>query len=81
MDDLQAAWDELHAALPPGWVAGRPWYREDLRTWEQYAYRPTERAIAGKRRDEWTATAASEAACVRELARCVLELRDARWPR
>jgi hypothetical protein len=53
--DFEAAWDELHATLPPGWVAGRPFYRDDMRMWEQYAYRLTERAVTGKWRDEWAA--------------------------
>ena len=69
MDAREAAWDELRAALPPGWVAGQPSYREDLRTWEQHAYRPAERALNGARRDEWTAVGQTEIQCPRELAR------------
>jgi len=38
--DLEAAWNEVHDAKPPGWYVGRPSYRDDLRVWEQYAYMP-----------------------------------------
>ena len=74
VDDLEAARDDLHAALPPGWVAGRPFYRDDLRTLEQYAYDPREsRRGLGHRTREWTAVGEIETDCVRELARCLWE--------
>ena len=80
MDDLEAAWDELHDVVPPGWVVGRPMLRDELHVWEQYAYRPTEKHDAGKRKDEWLATATTEAGCVAEMARCLREIREGRWP-
>ena len=78
--EIEEAWDSLHDALPPGWRAGRPSYREDLKTWEQYAYDTRERPEAGKRSREWTAVGSSEAECVREMARCLGEIGAGRWP-
>jgi len=78
--DLEAAWDQLHATLPPGWVVGRPMYHDERRTWEQYAYDPAERPKVGKRSREWTAIAPAEVECVLEMARCLVELRAGRWP-
>ena len=54
--------------------------REDAHVWEQYAYRPSEGADAGKRMDEWLATAPTEAGCIAEMARCLREIREGRWP-
>ena len=34
VDDLEAAWDELHDVVPPGWVVGRPMLRDELHVWE-----------------------------------------------
>jgi hypothetical protein len=31
--DLEAAWDDLHDAKPPGWFVGRPSYDEGRREW------------------------------------------------
>ena len=81
VDDLEAAWDELHDVVPAGWVVGRPMLREELHVWEQYAYRPKEKHDAGKRKDEWLATAPTEAGCVAEMARCLREICEGRWPR
>jgi hypothetical protein len=44
--------------------------------WEQYAYRPKEKYDAGKRKDEWLVSATTEAECVREMARCLREIRE-----
>jgi len=46
--DLAAAWDELHAATPPGWFVGRPGQRHGGQ-WEQYAFDTTEKAHIGRR--------------------------------
>ena len=79
--DLVAAWDELHAANTMGWQVGRPYLHDEHSTWEQYAFDPTERPKVGKRSREWTAVRPTEAACVREMARCLVELSEGRWPR
>jgi len=81
MSDLEAAWDEVHAALPKGWVVGRPSFHDERDSWEQYAYDPSEQPKAGKRSREWIAIGPTEVACVREMARCLCELGEGRWPR
>ena len=78
--DLEAAWDDLHDATPPGWFVGRPFYHERHRVWEQYAYDPSERAEVGVRSREWTAAVASELEVLRELARCLRVIREGRVP-
>jgi len=45
--DIQEAWSDLHDAKPPGWFVGRPSYDEGRQVWEQYAFDPAERAVAG----------------------------------
>ena len=69
VDGVEAAWNELPEALSPGWIACRPWFHDEARVWEQYAFRSGERPRAGKRHDESTATGATEAECVREMSR------------
>lgn len=78
--DLEDAWDQLHAALPPGWVVGRPSYHDERREWVMYGYDPRERPKVGKRSREWTAIASTEVGVVIEMARCLVELREGRWP-
>jgi hypothetical protein len=78
--DLDAAWDDLHDAKPPGWFVGRPFYHERDRAWEQYAFDPSERAVVGVRSREWTAVAPTEAEVIRELARCLRLIREGRVP-
>jgi len=79
--DLEAAWSELHDAMPSGWFVGRSNFRHDLDTCEQYAFDAAEKAVNGKRSREWTAVAPTEVALVREMARCLRELAAGRWPR
>lgn len=80
--DLVAAWDEVHAANEKlHWQVGRPYLHDELDTWEQYAFDPTERPKVGKRSREWTAIGPTEAACVKEMAYCLRELAAGRWPR
>jgi|AntDryMetagUQ889_1029465.scaffolds.fasta_scaffold47606_1 hypothetical protein len=52
MDDREAAWDELHAAKPPGWWVGRPSHHTERNEWVMYAFDPSERAVVGIRRRE-----------------------------
>lgn len=66
---LAAAWDELRAALPPGWIANRPSHHHEDRSWHLYAYDPSERPKVGRRSREATAVGETEAACVRAMAR------------
>ena len=44
---------------------------DDLGACEQFAYPPAERHNAGRRKDEWLATASTEAECVVEMERCL----------
>lgn len=46
-----------------------------------YSFDPSERAVMGKRSREWTAVAQTEAAVVREMARCLREIAEGREPR
>jgi hypothetical protein len=79
--DIEAAWDDLHDARPPGWYVGRPFYRDELRQWEQYAYIPAEsRRGVGHRAHEWTAVAATELEVIREMARCLQLIREGGVP-
>ena len=55
VDDLEAAWDELHAVNASlGWYVGMPAYYERRDEWQLYAFDPTERPKVGKRSREWT---------------------------
>jgi hypothetical protein len=78
---LDAAWRQLHAATPPGWVVGRPHFHDELDRWEQHAYDGSEVPHDGKRSREWTAVSPTEVEVVREMARCLRELGEGRWPR
>ena len=78
MSERERAWDELHAATPPGWWVGSPSYHDERDEWLLYAFDPSERAVTGLRTREWTVVAATEERVVRELARC---LREGRVPR
>jgi hypothetical protein len=52
MTDLVAAWAELDAANTMGWNVRRPSLHDDVRGaehWEQWAYDPLEKPVAGKR--------------------------------
>ena len=81
MSELEAAWDEVHAATPPGWQVGRPYLHDERRCWEQYAFLPSGRARGGRPKKDWIAVGDTEVACVREMARCLRELGADRWPR
>jgi len=45
------------------------------------AFDPSERAVVGVRQREWTAVAPTEEALVLEIARCLREIGDGRWPK
>ncbi len=81
LTDLEAAWNAVHDATPAGWHVGRPSYHNERDEWLMYAFDPSERAKVGIRSREWTARAESEEAVVREMARCLAELREGRPPR
>jgi hypothetical protein len=81
MTDLEAAWDELIAAIPSTWTVGRPsWHIEDRR-WALYAWDTTERVKVGKRSREWTAVGPTEVEVVQEMARCLREISEGRVPK
>lgn len=79
--DLDLAWARLHAATPPGWVVGHPYFHDELDRWEQHTYDATEVPVEGKRSREWTAVSPTEVGVVLEMARCLHELGEGRWPR
>lgn len=73
MTELEAAWDEVHGALPAGWVVGRPGLHHESGRWHLYAHDARERPRVGRRSREVLAAGDTEAACVRELARRLRE--------
>jgi hypothetical protein len=85
MTDLEAAWSELDTANATlGWSVGRPSLHDGLRGdmhWEQWAYDLREGPKFGKRSREWSAVGPTEVECVREMARCLREIREGRYPR
>ena len=81
MPDLEAAWSALHDATPKGWYVSRPSYYDKRRQWHQFAFDPSERANVGLRSREWTAVAQSKEAGVREMARCLREIKEGRAPK
>ena len=78
--ELEEVWDALHGAKPDGWFVGQPTYVEHRRAWEQYAFDTRERAKAGHRSREWTAVGQSELEVVREMVRCLRDIREGRVP-
>jgi hypothetical protein len=71
MDDLEAAWIDVHDVnLSMHWNVGRP-SREPRRqpVWQQFAFDPLETPKGGRRLRAVTATGDSELECVREMAR------------
>jgi len=81
MTDLEDAWSAVHDATPAGWHVGRPSEHPERREWLMYAFDPAERPVVGLRSREWTAVAATEEAVVREMARCLREIKEGRAPR
>jgi hypothetical protein len=81
MSEFEAAWDEVHAANTLGWQVGRPYLHDERDRWEQYAFDPWERPSGGMRSREWIAVGTTEVGCLSEMARCLQELREGRWPR
>jgi len=79
--DVEEAWEALHDATPPGWYVGRPMLHDERHEWQQYAFDPSERAVVGVRKREWTAVAQTEAGVVREMARRLTEIREGRISR
>jgi hypothetical protein len=82
MDDLEAAWAELHevnASL--GWYVGMPAFYERRDEWQLYAFDPTERPKIGHRSREFTAVAPTQERVVRDIARWLREISAGRVPR
>ena len=80
--ELAQAWADVHDNTPEGWYVGRPGYEERYGQWSMYAFiSPSERPVVGKRSREWTALGPTEVACVRQMAYCLAELKDGRWPK
>jgi hypothetical protein len=82
MDDLEAAWAELHDATPPNWFVGQPAFNEYRDPpWEQYAFDTSERPKIGHRGRERTAVGMTEAHCVQTMAYCLREIGAGRVPK
>lgn len=64
MTEIEAAWDALRDATPPGWHA-EPAYNDYREQWSQWAYDPAEKPHVGHRSRECTAVASSRASCAR----------------
>src|SRR5262245_36612760 len=63
MTSLEHAWAKLDAANTMGWAVGRPSLHDEVRGaehWEQSAHEAREKAKAGKRLWEITATGSTE---------------------
>ncbi|MEP7378376.1 MAG: hypothetical protein ABI725_02320 [Chloroflexota bacterium] len=81
---LEAAWNELHEAMPPGWFVGTPSFnprRGAGGEWSLYAFDTTERVKIGKRSREWTAVHPTQEGVIREMARCLREIAAGGVPR
>jgi hypothetical protein len=65
--ELEAAWNEVYAALPVGWSAVRPLRHDEERErpWHVVAY---DWRTSSKRRDRVEATGRTEAEALRDLA-------------
>jgi hypothetical protein len=83
VDDLEAAWIDLHEAnASMNWYIGPTTCEERLEVpWSLYAFDPKERPKVGRRSREWTAIGPTEAACVRSMARSLKEIAAGRVPR
>jgi len=79
--DLEEAWSAVHDATPAGWHVGRPSHHPERSEWVQYAFDPSERPVVGLRSREWTAIGSSELEVVREMARCLREIKEGWAPR
>lgn len=79
--ERERAWAAVLDATPPGWFVGQPSYHDERREWLLYAYDPSEKAVVGVRKREWTAIADTEEAVVREMARCLREIAAGRSPK
>jgi hypothetical protein len=75
------AYDELLAATPPGWYVGKPSFHDERHEWVMYAFDPSERAVEGRRKREWTAIAPTEEGVIRSMAYCMREIAAGRVPK
>ena len=76
MDDLEAAWIDVHDAnLNVRWNVGRPSYEPHRQpSWQQFAFDPLETPKVGRRNRALTATGSTELECLREMARQLTSL-------
>jgi hypothetical protein len=80
-DELEAAWAAVYEALPSGLYVGRPSHHPERDEWLMHAFDPSERAVDGTRSREWTAVHPKEVGVVRQMAYCLRELGEGRWPK
>jgi hypothetical protein len=64
-----------------GHICRLPSYHDERDEWLLYAFATSERAVVGVRSREWTGDASMELGAVREMARCLREVREGRVPK
>ena len=80
MTDLEAAWAAVGEDTPYGWHVGQPMEHPERNEWSRFAFDPSETPIVGKRSREWTAIGQTEMHCVQQMADCLGEPKEGRWP-
>ncbi len=81
VDELEAAWAELHAANASlCWDVGLPAFYERRDEWQLYAFDPTERPKVGHRSREWTAIELTQERVVLAMAKVLREIGEGRVP-
>lgn len=70
-----------HDNTPRAGTSDGPTGTSDTTAGSMYAFDPRETPIVGKRSHEWIAVGPSELRCLQEMARCLAELREGRWPK
>ena len=81
MSERDDALGELRDSTPRGWWVGLSMQQPDHGEWLLYAYDLCERPIAGPRARLGRAVAASEVGVIREMARCLREIKAGRVPK
>lgn len=81
VDEREQAWTELLEAMPSGWYVGQPMYHDERQEWQMYAFDPSERPKVGLRSRERQTAHPTEVGVVREMARCLREIRHGRVPK
>ena len=78
--DLPAAWQELYDVKPPEWYLDRPTQHRNG-TWTMYVIGPPDDTRRGRFGRKWAASGKSELECVREMAKALRAISEARVPK